>query len=491
MTMTLWAWLSLIASGVVIVVHGLGIFNAAHAVMTVRSSQGAIAWGICLVTFPWISLPLYWVLGRSKFHGYSDAFRQAYDEQREVSLGAYAELQRFVVEPPKQFKGLHRLAQSLTEVAFTSGNSIELLVDGEETFGAMLGAIAQARSYLFLQTYILHDDEIGQRFAEALVARARTGVRVYLLYDAIGSGGLPRSYLKGLRQGGVKVAAFRSTQGWRARFQINFRNHRKILIADGRVGFVGGLNIGDEYLGKDPRFGHWRDTHVRLCGPSVQCLQLTFMKDWYWSQRYVPDAQWQVDPVYWDGPLQEQPTTNQTLLIFAPGPVVPMNDCTYLFSDLIYQAERYLWIASPYFVPDEPTLTALKAAAYRGVDVRILLPAKADHLLVYGCSFSYYEELRLAGIQLYRYGPGFMHQKVLLMDDAIAAVGTVNLDNRSFRLNFEVMAFGTDGGFVAAVRRMLEADLRCCREVNLRRYQQRWIGVRLAVQVTRLLAPLL
>ena len=486
MTMTLWAWLSLIASGIVLLVHSLGIFNAAHAVMTVRSSQGAIAWGICLVTFPWISLPLYWVFGRSKFHGYSDAFRQAYEEQREVSIGAYQELQSYVVEPPEKCLGLHRLVSSLTEVAFTSSNSIDLLVDGEATFGAMLEAIAQAQSYIFFQTYILHADDIGQQFQQALLERAKAGVRVYLLYDAIGANDLPRAYLKTLKKGGVDVAAFRSTQGWRARFQINFRNHRKILIADGRVSFVGGLNIGDEYLGRDPKFGPWRDTHVRLCGPSVQCLQVAFMKDWYWSQRYVPDAQWQVDPVCVDQPSQEQ-----TVLIFAPGPVVPMNDCTYVFSDLIYKAERYLWIASPYFVPDEPTLTALKAAALRGVDVRILLPAKADNLLVYACSFSYYEELRAAGIQLYRYEPGFMHQKVVLMDDAIAAVGTVNLDNRSFRLNFEVMAFVTDCSFVAAVKRMLEKDLSCCREVNLRGYQQRWIGFRLAVRVTRLLAPLL
>jgi len=489
--MTLWAWLSLIASGIVVAVHGLGIFNAAHAVMTVKSSQGAIAWGIGLVTFPWISLPLYWVLGRAKFSGYSEAFRQAYDEQREVSIEAYTELQRFVVEPPEMFLGLNRLARSLTEVAFTSDNSIELLVDGEATFGAMLDAIAQAQSYLFLQTYILHADDIGKRFQQALLERARAGVRVYLLYDAIGSGGLPRDYLKTLRDGGVNVAAFRSTQGWRARFQINFRNHRKILIADGRTGFVGGLNIGDEYLGRSDRFGPWRDTHIRLCGPAVQCLQIAFMKDWYWSQRYVPDAQWLVNPVCVEPPQGEQAVANKTVLIFAPGPVAPMNDCTYVFSDLIYKAERYLWIASPYFVPDEPTLTALKAAAFRGVDVRILLPAKSDNVLVYACSFSYYEELRAAGIQLYRYEPGFMHQKVLLMDDAIAAVGTVNLDNRSFRLNFEVMAFVTDCGFVAAVKQMLEQDLSRCREVNLRGYQQRWIGFRLAVRVTRLLAPLL
>ena len=485
--MGFWAWLSLAASILVAGVHGLGILNAAHAVMTVRSSQGAIAWGISLVTFPWISLPLYWVLGRSQFQGYSEAFRQIYEQQREASDAAYRQLQQYLVHPPEKFAGLNRLAASLTEVAFTSGNTIQLLCDGKATFGAMLDEIAQAQDYILFQTYILHADEIGLAFQQRLVERAKVGVRVYLLYDAIGSGGLSKDYVKTLRDAGVNVSAFRSTQGWRARFQINFRNHRKIMIVDGQVGFVGGLNIGDEYLGKDPRFGPWRDTHVQLCGPSVQCLQIAFMKDWYWSQRYVPHANWQVSHACPDGAAQQQ----QAVLIFAPGPVQPLNDCTYLFSDLIYRAERYLWIASPYFVPDEPTLTALKAAALRGVDVRILLPAKPDHLLVYLSSFSYYEEMRAAGIQLYRYEPGFMHQKVVLMDDEIAAVGTVNLDNRSFRLNFEVMAFVTALDFIQSVKTMLEKDLACCREVSLEKYQQRWIGARLAVQVTRLLAPLL
>ncbi|MGB7414132.1 MAG: phospholipase D-like domain-containing protein [Thermosynechococcaceae cyanobacterium] len=263
---------------------------------------------------------------------------------------------------------------------------------------------------------------------------------------------------------------------------MNFRNHRKILIIDGRTGFVGELNIGDEYQGKSLRFGPWRDTHIQLWGPSVQCLQLTFCKDWYWTQNIFPGAKWQVTPP----PHGE----NQIALVFPTGPVEPIDDCTYLFCHLIHSAQQRLWIASPYFVPDEPVLTALKTAALRGVEVRILLPAQADHLLVYLSSFSYYSEMQKAGITLYRYQPGFMHQKVVLVDDAIAGIGTVNLDNRSFRLNFEIMAFVHDLAFMKQVKAMLTKDFEQSCIVDFKSYTQRWLGFKLAVHIARLMAPL-
>ncbi len=484
-----WAWLSLVASGVVIGVHSLGLWNAAHAVMTVRSSQGAIAWSLSLIMFPWIGLPLYWVLGRSEFRGYSEAFRTVYHQHRELTQEAYQELMDFVRPLPPPLRSLQCLAAELTDIAFTSGNSVQLLCNGEATFGAMLAAIAQAQDYVFLQTYILHGDEIGTRFQQALIERARAGVRIHLLYDAIGTHGLSPDYIRALRVNGVQVAVFRSTKGWRGRFQINFRNHRKILIVDGTVGFVGGLNIGDEYLGKDPKFGPWRDTHVRVEGPTVQGLQIAFLKDWYWAREELPEAQWRVTP---------STHQNQTALVFPTGPVEPLDDCTYWFASLIHGAQQRIWIASPYFVPDEPTLNALQTAALKGVDVRIILPARADHWMVYLSSFSYYDELASAGIKLYRYQPGFMHQKVILVDGldpqaegrAIAGVGTVNLDNRSFRLNFEVMTFVTSLEFVQDVAAMFEDDLSVAQAVDFADYEKRRFSFKLAVQVCRLLAPL-
>ena len=478
-----WTGLSLWGSTLIILVYALGFWNAAHAVMNVRSSQGAIAWSMALIAFPWIALPLYWFLGRWKFRGYLEAFHQAYRQHHAQSQQQVdRELMRYGAQPPKPWHSLHSLAQSLTEVAFTSNNSIQLLCDGEQTFGAMLQAIAQAQDYILLQTYILKDDQIGTQFQQALIQRARHGVRVYLLYDAIGSHELSQHYLRQMRDNGIHVAAFRSTRGWRHRFQTLFRNHRKILIIDGQTGFAGGLNIGDEYLGQAPRFGSWRDTHIQLWGPSVQCLQLTFVKDWYWAQGFIPVAKWQVT-----APPNGE---DRIALVFPTGPVEPIDDCTYLFCHLIHLAQKRLWIASPYFVLDEPVLTALKTAALRGVEVRILLPAQADHFLVNLSSFSYYSEMLDAGISIYRYQPGFMHQKVVLVDEALAAVGTVNLDNRSFRLNFEVMVFVLDLAFVRQVEAMLSQDFERSCAVDFKSYEQRWPGFKLAVQVARLLAPL-
>ncbi|MCM1985129.1 cardiolipin synthase [Lyngbya confervoides] len=468
--------------GLMVILYGFGLWNAIHAVMNIRTPQGAIAWSLALIAFPWIALPLYWLLGRWQFQGYVAAFHQVYQQrQHEVHRG-YQELLDYLQPPGDPWTGLHRLAQSLTEISFTRDNGVQLLCNGEQTFAAMLAAISTAQDYIFLETYILRNDCTGMRFQQALIKQAQRGVQVYLLCDALGSIRLPRSYLKTLQRQGVHVAAFRSTRSWRDRFQMNFRNHRKILIIDGKTGFAGGLNLGDEYLGKVPRFGAWRDTHLQLWGPAVQSLQLAFLKDWYWSRGKMPAAQWQVQT--------PSPSGNHTALVFPTGPVNPIDDCTYFFSYIIHTAQHRLWIASPYFVPNESILTALKTAALRGVEVRILLPAKADHLLVYLSSFSYYREMQQAGISLYRYEPGFMHQKVLLVDDAMAAVGTVNLDYRSFRLNFEVTVFVINSTFVQEVEAMFIQDFAQSHPVDYQQYQQCWIGFKVAVSVARLLAPL-
>jgi cardiolipin synthase len=463
-------------------VHLLGILNAAHAVMTVRSSQGAIAWGISLITFPWLAIPLYWVLGRNRFYGYAEAMRSVFAQQHERIHHVYRELLDYRVTLPDSLATLQRLSERLSIEPFTSGNAVQLLINGQQTYEAMLQAIAAATDYILLQSYIINDDETGNEFKAALLARASQGVRVYVLYDEIGSKKLTRSYLRSLRQHGVQVNAFHTTKGRGNRFQLNFRNHRKILVVDGRIAFIGGLNIGDEYLGKDPHLSPWRDTHMQLQGPSVQCLQGSFLQDWYWATGAVLDVTWQVKP---------DQSTNATALIFPTGPADSLPACNLFFIHAIDQAQTRLWIASPYFVPDESTLNALKLAAMRGVDVRIILPNRPDHLFVYFCSFSYYAEMQAVGIQLYRHIDGFMHQKVILIDHEIAGVGTVNLDNRSFFLNFEVMGFITDRHFIDQVEAMLLNDLAASRLVDLAEYSRKSIGFKLLVRVSRLLAPVL
>lgn len=465
----------------VMVVHALGLLNAAHAVMNVRLSQSAIAWSISLITFPWISIPLYWVLGRSKFHGYTEAVQSAYEQYWQRVAAVSQDLQPYLASLPEPLAALQKSAEALAEIPFTSGNAATLLIDGKQTYAAMLQAIESAKDYILFQFYIINDDEIGQTFLQALVKQANQGVRVYVMYDEIGSRKMTKAYLKTMQRNGIQATKFHSTKGRGNRFQFNFRNHRKILVIDGRTAFVGGFNIGDEYLGKDPKLGAWRDTHMQMQGAAVQCLQITFLKDWYWAMDDSPATNWSVMP---------DRQQNETIFVLPSAPAQPRETCTLFFNSVFNLARSRLWIASPYFVPDEPTLAALKMAALRGVDVRIILPNRPDHLIVYLCSFSYYNELKTAGIKLYRYKTGFMHQKVMLVDDVIAAVGTVNLDNRSFHLNFEVMAFVTAGQFIQQVETMLKTDLENARLVDYADYHKKSLGFRLAVHIARLMAPL-
>ncbi|RZM76655.1 cardiolipin synthase [Leptolyngbya iicbica] len=473
--------LTALISLLVLFVQLLGVLNAAHAVMNVRSSQSAIAWSIALITFPWVAMPLYWILGRTRFRGYPEAIRRASAEYQAKLPYIRQNLEPYIQPLPPSVKSLKRLISNLARVPFTSHNQAQLLVNGEATFAALLAAIETAQTYILFQFYIIKDDDIGRELMAALIAKAQQGVRVYLSYDEIGSHQLKRSTLQRLRQSGIEVTAFRSTRGIRNRFQLNFRNHRKIVVVDGRIGFVGGLNVGDEYLGRDRRFGYWRDTHLSLQGPAVQCLQISFLQDWYWATRTIPEVNWQVTPA---------PDAAESLLVLPSGPADPFQTCTLFFNSAFQLAQRRLWIASPYFVPDETTLATLKMAALRGVDVRIMLPAHPDHQIVYLCSFSYYKELKQAGIQIYRFRKGFMHQKVVLVDDLLAGVGTTNLDNRSFHLNFEVMAFALQGPLLAEVEAMLLNDFENSDQVDLGEYDRRSLGFRLAVRAARLMAPL-
>lgn len=470
-----------VPSVLLLLVYALGFLNAAHAVMNVRSSQSAIAWSLSLITFPGIALPLYWILGRVEFHGYTQAYHQAYAQNHDLAHNTYLEILSYKAVLPTQLASLQRVAGTLTEFPFTHSNSVQLLINAEQTYSAMQEAILNSKEYILLQSYILNDDHVGDIFQKILMQKAQEGIRIYILYDEIGSKNLSKNYINVLQKGGIQVSAFNSAQGWGNQFQLNFRNHRKILVVDGQVAFVGGINIGDEYLGQNAHVGPWRDTHLKVQGPAVQCLQLPFLKDWFWAVREIPEICWEVHP---------DRGKNQTVFIFSPGPTDPQNDCTLFFGSIINLAQHRLWIASPYFVPDDPILTSLKMAALRGVDVRILLPDRPDHWLVYLCSYSYYTEMDATGIKLYRYNHGFMHQKAMLVDGCLAGVGTVNLDNRSFHLNFEVMTFVSDVEFARNVEQMLCDDFEHSMEINLSEYELKPNWFKLIVRVSRLLAPL-
>jgi cardiolipin synthase len=460
--------------------HLAGIAAAVHAVMTARTSQGAISWALCLILFPYITLPAYAVFGRGKFQGYVKA-RRAGDSQIDHLARALEKKMRLFRVRDEELDAKYVALEELAEMPFTSHNDGTLLVNGREAFAAMFQGIESAREYILVQFYIIRDDKLGNEFKSLLEKKALEGVRVYLLYDEIGCYYLPRAYRRALAEAGVVIRPFRTSKGIRNRFQINFRNHRKIVLIDGHTAYVGGLNVGDEYLGKHPKFGPWRDTHVGVKGPCVQAIQFAFLEDWFWATGDVPQLEWTPHPA---------PKDNETALVLATDPSDLVETCGLFFMHVINSARQRIWIASPYFVPDSSLIYSLQLAGLRGVDVRIMLPERPDHLLVFLSAFSYIAETESAGVKFYRYQPGFMHHKVILVDDDLASVGTANFDNRSIRLNFEMTLVFADKSFAATVCEMLEKDFAECRLATSEEIARKPFWFHFAVRLARLMAPI-
>lgn len=463
-------------------IHALGLLSAGFAVMETRTPQGAIAWTIALISFPYLALPLYWVFGRSRFVGYVERLREL-RHQHTPQAGELTRATRrhraYIDNTPA---GSFAVLEKLSYFPFTHGNSMKLLVDGQATFDAVFQAIDSAREYILLQFYIVRDDELGGELRGRLLRKAAEGIRVHFLYDELGCYKLPKTYIEALRSGGVSIHPFSTTKGRRNRLQMNFRNHRKIVVVDGAVAFVGGLNVGDEYMGRDPHFGHWRDTHMRITGPAVQSVQLTFLADWYWATD---------DSLRVNTESRVSDEANQTAIVLPCGPADEYETGKLFFAQAIETAKKRLWITSPYFVPDAHIFDALRLAALRGVDVRILLADKIDHLIVYLAAFAFLPEAIRAGIKVYRYGNGFLHQKVVLIDDECASVGTANLDNRSMRLNFEITVLVADRAFTGQVAEMLERDFALSQPATAADYLDRSLAFRIAVRTARLLDPIL
>ncbi|MGA9852669.1 MAG: cardiolipin synthase [Gammaproteobacteria bacterium] len=473
----------LIGSGIVLI-HVLGLMAAAHAALTARTSQGAIAWAVSLVFMPYLALIPYLIFGRSKFAGYVET-RRARNRQFREHARAFRQTERARTEVEIQLgHGLTgiRALTALTGLPFSRGNQVELLINGEQTFDAIFKAIAAAKHYVIVQFFIVADDGLGRRLRSALIAKAAEDVPVYFLYDGIGSHDLPASYLNELCVKGVQTQEF-VTRGRRLtnRYQLNFRNHRKIVVVDGEWAFVGGHNVSDEYLGLKPPLSPWRDTHIKVAGPAVTGIQLAFVEDWYWVNGQLPELRWQ--------PASH--TANMHCQVVPSGPADEQETCALFFVQAINSAHTKLWITTPYLVPDEAVFAALKLAVLRGVDVRILIPSRPDHFIVFNASSSYANEAVRAGIKVYRYKPGFLHQKVLLIDDDAAAVGSANLDNRSFRLNFEITVLTVDRHFAARVTEMLQKDFKEARLVKPGEYEHATLGHRLLMHVARLFAPIL
>ncbi|MDE1893330.1 MAG: cardiolipin synthase [Xanthomonadaceae bacterium] len=451
--------------------HLLGLFAAMHAVTHTRTPQGAIGWALGLLLLPYLTLLPYLYLGSSRFLGY-----YAGHPTRSARPMPGQPAERLPLEPAcARFSAI----SALQGRPFRAGHRLRLLIDGEAAFAVMLAAMEAAEDCLLVQFFIIHDDQLGRRLQAVLLRRAAAGVRVCVLFDGVGSHALPQSYIDTLRAGGVAIHRF-ATHRWRNRFQLNFRNHRKIVVVDGKIGYVGGLNVGDEYLGLKPPLAPWRDTQLELRGPAVAELQQLFADDWRWITG---------QPL----PLPPAPTGegSASALVVASGPADPRETGSLFFTAAINAAQQRVWLSTPYFVPDNAVRSALQLAVLRGVDVRILIPSRADHRTVFLASTLHAHQALTAGIRMFRYQPGFLHQKALLVDHDTAAIGSMNLDSRSFRLNFEVSALVVDEPFAVAVAAMLSEDFSRALAITEREYRDAPYLRRVAMHVARLFDPLL
>lgn len=461
---------------------------AFHAIKKARTSQGAIAWTVALILLPFVTIPLYLLIGRSKFIGHVDLRRRAGAELMPLTKRFKDSLQGHDISK-NDLKQDEKVLSELAYLPWLRGNHCELLIDGDETFREIFKAMKEAREYILHQYFIIEENELGLQFSDLCIAAARRGVRVYLIYDAIGCYDVSDSYWQRLIDGGVFVKPFHITERRSRRLQINFRNHRKITVIDGELAYFGGHNVGDAYLGKRPGFSPWRDTHVSLKGPAIAALQVSFLEDWFFVN---PDHGLNDMPeLHWSWVEQNNKDDFCDVLMIPSGPADTFETCGLMFSHVINQAQERFWLASPYFIPDGKIQAALITAALKGVDVRILLPEKPDHKMVFYARQAFYENMQKAGVKFYHYKKGFLHQKVFLMDHVMAAVGTANLDNRSFRLNFELTGIVKSKGFVSRVENMLEQDFKDSQILEEFKLDEQPLWQQLTVRVCRLFSPIL
>ncbi len=460
-----WAWPALF--------YGLGLLATIDAIWNGRTSQGTLAWVTVLTFIPFIALPLYLFFGSRRFHGYKNARKASSKVLKELHFEQRMCANAFINSDKSRaiipLEALSRLPQS-------EENNVRLLINGEQTFAHMFNAIESAKETILVQFYIVNDDELGRRLKQALIDKAEQGVRVYFLYDEIGSVGLRHRYFQQMKKSGIEFSRF-NPRKLRRRLQLNFRNHRKLVVVDSKTCFIGGHNVGNEYLGRIPNDDLWRDTHLQIDGPATLAAQLSFVEDWYWAQDKVLNLNWQVYPT----------ESNVKTLIIPSGPADAMETMSLSFVQLILSAQKRIWIATPYFVPDLNVMGALQLAALKGLDIRILLPDKSDNLIISYATRNYVSQLRKLGITFLQYQPGFLHQKTLLVDDNLSYIGSANLDNRSLRINFELNALIEDKAFAKDVESMLQEDFR----VSINFPKESNFFTTLATKAARLFSPIL
>lgn len=454
-----------------------------------KNPTSALAWLSILLFLPAIGFVLYLVFGQD-FHRKHLFRTKERDDQyfQEITRTQKNEIlahrHEFGDEHLDAYCGMITMLLETNQAQLSRDNRVQVFTSGDDMFAALLEAIRGAREHIHLEYYIIRDDALGSAVLDALSKKAAEGVIVRFLYDAVGCNKVRSSFFSPLLDAGGEVASFFPAILPHVNLRVNYRNHRKIVVIDGICGFIGGFNIGEEYLGKDPVLGHWRDTHLRLIGSAVHALQTRFFMDWNFAAK--DDLRFETR--YFPHPGAREGVAVQ---VVSSGPDAKWNQIKEGFLKLINLAKESIYLQSPYFVPDESVSDALRIAALSGIDVRIIVPAKPDHPFVKWTNCSYLGELLEAGVRVYRYKKGFIHSKTVVVDGIAASVGTANWDVRSFRLNFETNAFIYDREVAGRLKREFEADIKDSVELTAEGYKMRSYIVKMKESISRLFSPIL
>ncbi|MDR0729705.1 MAG: cardiolipin synthase [Prevotellaceae bacterium] len=447
-----------------------------------------ISWCVVLIAVPFAGLIFYLFLGRNYRKEKIFNRKEIHDlvvidqlSKRQVAL--FRKAYDDTTDSVARYKRIITLLLNNSKAIYTDKNKVDVYTTGKATFAAMKAAIAQATDSIHLESYIIEDDTIGNEFKKLLIHKAREGVEVRVIYDDVGSWSLPKQYIQALKDGGVEIYPFAEVRILWLSTKVNYRNHRKILVVDGRVGFLGGINIADRYL-TGGKFGTWRDTHMRIEGEAVHSLQTIFLLDWY----FVSKKQLGQRLRYYPAHKVEDICPMQ---IASSGPDSDWASVMQTYFSAIAQAKDHIYIATPYFTPNESILSAVKVASLSGVDVRLIIPAHSDSKMVYFSTLSYLTELLEAGVKIYLFQKGFIHSKLMTIDGNFAAVGSANMDIRSFEHNFEIISLIYDEQITQKLETQFVEDICFSRLVRLRWWNKRsWLS-KSKEALARLCSPLL
>lgn len=453
-----------------------------------KSPTRTLSWVMVLIFIPVLGIVLYIFFGQN-FRKQKIFSRKGLEDFRQIEKLSFEQLKSLnspeILQYKAAFKKLHimKLLLNNSKSIISQNNCVEILNNGSEKFPALIAALSAATHHIHLEYYIFENDNIGNQIIDILVEKSLQGIEVRLIVDHVGSWHLKKMHLKRLKASGARVEVFMPVAFPFLTSKINYRNHRKIAVVDGKVGFVGGINVADKYIFGTKKLGSWRDTHLKLTGDAVHSLQTVFLTDWFFLTRKLPQGN-----VYFP---ESKNCDNAIVQIVASGPDSRWAGIMQTYFLMIATARKSIYITTPYLLPNSSILTALKTAALSGVDVRVIIPRKTDSRIVYYASLSYVKGLISAGIKVYFYNHGFIHSKLILIDGILSSVGTANLDYRSFSLNFEVNALIYNESTTSELTRHFLNDLHHSTLITTEYWDNRKRLKKLKSNIARLFAPLL